>query len=355
MTDDAPDAPVAPVAPVAPGIFRRIGRAVRRILAIAAIILAVAFVTTVTIDLGPSLRQLAEKGGAAYLKRDFTIGRLSIRLLTGTFVVEDLRIGGLETADRPFLVAKTIEVSMSFPALLHREVFVDSVVMSDWQMVVETWAGGKHSFPKFTRDSKQPPGPKRFTTTVAYVLAQRGQFTFEDHDVPWSTVARNIEVVVARSRGYGGTARFTDGVVTIQHYQPMRTDMRGWFTIDGPNLRLTRLDLLSDGARSDVTGTIDMAHWPEQTWNVKSAVNFPRMREIFFAKENWQLGGEGRFDGVFHLYKGGRDLSGRFRSEEARVNGLSFPELTGSLRWTPDLFEVTNAQSRFYGGVMRFG
>ena len=169
-----------------------------------------AFVTTVTIDLGPSLRQLAEKGGAAYLKRDFTIGRLSIRLLTGTFVVENLRIGGLEKADRPFLVAKTIEVSMSFSALLHREVLVDSVVMSDWQMVVETWAGGKHSFPKFTRDSKQPPGPKRFTTTVAYVLAQRGQFTFEDHDVPWSTVARNIEVVVSeepRLRWHGADSR----------------------------------------------------------------------------------------------------------------------------------------------------
>ena len=122
MTDHAPDAPVAPVAPdapdapVAPGFFRRIGWGVRRILAIAAIILAVAFVTTVSIDLGPSLRQLAEKGGAAYLKRDFTIGRLSIRLLTGTFVVENLRIGGLEKADRPFLVAKTIEVSMSFSA-----------------------------------------------------------------------------------------------------------------------------------------------------------------------------------------------------------------------------------------------
>ena len=88
---------------------------------------------------------------------------------------------------------------------------------------------------------------------------------------------------------------------------------------------------------------------------MKSAVNFPRMREIFFAKETWQVGGEGRFDGVFHLYKGGRDLSGRFRSDEARVNGLSLPELTGSLRWTPDRFEVTNAQSGFYGGAMRFG
>ncbi len=74
---------------------------------LAAILLAVAFVTTLTVDLGPGVRGVAERAGANYLKRDFTIGRLSIRLLTGRFVVEDLRIGGLEKDHQPFLVAKS--------------------------------------------------------------------------------------------------------------------------------------------------------------------------------------------------------------------------------------------------------
>ena len=160
-----------------------------------------AFVTTVTVDLGPSLRALAERGGAAYLHREFTIGRLSVRLLTGTFVVENLRIGGLEKSDRPFLTAKSIDVSMSFSALLHREVLVDSVVMHDWDMLVEKWPGDRHSFPKFTRDSNKPRGPKRFTTTVSYVLADRGQFTYDDHETPLFVVARNLQVVVAKTRG----------------------------------------------------------------------------------------------------------------------------------------------------------
>ena len=79
-----------------------------------AILLAVALVTTITVDLGPAVRGLAERAGSSYLKRDLTIGRLSIRLLNGAFVVENLRIGGLQPADRPFLTARTIEVSMSF-------------------------------------------------------------------------------------------------------------------------------------------------------------------------------------------------------------------------------------------------
>ncbi len=334
--------------------FRSLGTGVRRVLMLLAILLAVAFVTTVTVDLGPSLRGLAARRGAAYLKRQFTIGKLSIRLLTGTFIVEDLRIGGLDERDRPFLTARTIEVSMSFSALLHREVLVNSVVMSDWAMLVESWPNGRHSFPKFTPDNPGPKGPKRFTTTVTYVLAQRGQFTYDDHGTPWSTVARNLDVTVAKSRGYGGTARFTGGTVAIQQYLPMTASMDSVFTIDGGLVRFSRITLTADGSRSDVTGVVDLGKWPEQTWNVHSVVQFPRMREIFFAREPWRLAGDGHFTGVFHLFKGGRSLTGDFTSAETRVNGLVFPELKGQLRWLPDRFEVFNAQSRFYGGGMRF-
>ncbi len=87
---------------------------------------------------------------------------------------------------------------------------------------------------------------------------------------------------------------------------------------------------------------------------MKSVVDFPRMREIFFAREKWVLGGEGHFDGVFHLFKGGRELKGDFTSAEARVNGMRFPKLAGSLIWVPDRFEVTEAEADFYGGRTHF-
>ena len=202
-------------------------------------------------------------------------------------------------------------------------------------------------------------------TTVRRVLARQGQFTFEDHGVPWSTVARNLEVEVtgtkvgpvprapqggqARRTEYGGTARFSNGTVAIQQYLPMKTDMSGTFRIDGPLVRFSQLELISDGSRSDITGVVDMSRWPEQTWNVKSVVQFPRMREIFFARERWRLGGEGHFTGVFHLFKGGRDLSGTFTSPLARVNDLTFPELRGSLRWLPGQLRVTKASAGVRG------
>ncbi len=346
--------------------WRRLGTGVRRVLMFTAILLAVALVTTITVDLGPAVRGLAEHAGSNYLKRDLTIGRLSIRLLNGAFVVENLRIGGLQPSDRPFLTARTIEVSMSFAALLHREVLIDSVVMTDWQMVVETWQNGRHSFPKFTRDGSRQPGPRRVVTTVRRVLARQGQFTFEDHGVPWSTVARNLEVEVRGTKAgqapvgqsaptqYGGTARFTGGTVAIQQYLPMKTDMSGRFRIDGPLVRFSQLELVSDGSRSDITGVVDLSRWPEQTWNVKSLVQFPRMREIFFARERWRLAGEGHFTGVFHLFKGGRDLSGTFASPIAKVNDLQFPDLRGSLQWLPGSFKVTKASSAFEGGRMQF-
>jgi hypothetical protein len=341
-------------APARRSLWRAAGRGLRRTLKFALLLLAVAIVTTLTVDLGPGVRGVAERAGANYLKRDFTIGRLSIHLLTGRFVVEDLRIGGLEAEHRPFLFARRIDVAMDFAALARREVLIESVRMSGWRMAIETWPNGRHSFPRFTRERTQPPGPKRFVTTVRSVIADDGEFYFEDHGVPWSTTARNLEVVVEKKEGYGGTAKFTGGTVAIQQYLPMQTDMQGIFTIEGPLVKFSELTLVSDGSRSDATGTVDLSRWPEQTWHVKSVVDFPRMREIFFARETWVLGGEGRFTGVFHLFKGGRELKGDFTSPEARVNGLRFPRLAGSVIWVPDRFEVTEARADFYGGTTEF-
>src|SRR6266511_3000584 len=85
---------------------------------------------------------------------------------------------------------------------------------------------------------------------------------------------------------------------------------------------------------------------------MRSRVKFPRMREIFFAKDHFNLSGDGNFVGTFHLFKGGRKLEGRFTSEEARLNDWRFPGLDGALVWERNRFEVTNAASGFYGGKM---
>ena len=71
--------------------------------------------------------------------------------------------------------------------------------MTDWEMVVESWAGGRHSFPKVTPKNPRT-GPSTFTTTLRYVLATRGQFTYDDHGTPWSTVARNLTLAALSQR-----------------------------------------------------------------------------------------------------------------------------------------------------------
>ena len=65
----------------------------------------------------------------------------------------------------------------------------------------------------------------------------------------------------------------------------MWANMKARFAIDGSHLRMDRIDLETDGAKSEAAGDVDLAHWPEQTYAVKSRVQFPRMREIFFANE----------------------------------------------------------------------
>src|SRR4030095_10290660 len=99
--------------------FTRLG------VSIFAVVLAVAIVSTLTVDLGPGLRALAEREGSSRIHRPMHIGTLSIRLFAGKIVLENFVIEGLAPTDRPFLRAKRLQVSLAWQALLHRELLID--------------------------------------------------------------------------------------------------------------------------------------------------------------------------------------------------------------------------------------
>jgi hypothetical protein len=328
-------------------------------LTVLAVLLAAAIVASITVDLGPSVRAKAEDAGSKYIERPLHIGGLSIHLLSGKVLVQNLRIDGLHPGDRPFFTARQIAVALDWlPAFSMRpDVTISSVEMTDWQMLVEKWDGA-HNFPRFNHDDGKPPGPKRMTTTLKSLRAFRGQFAFEDHETPWSVICRNLEINIANLPHYHGTATFNGGTVAIQEFVPMWANMKAEFVIDGSRIHLDRIDMDTDGAKTVASGDVDLAHWPNQGYQVRSRVDFPRMRELFFKDESWRLSGGADFTGTFRLFKTGeetnRDLAGTFSSELAGLNDYRFPRLYGSLHWTQHGFDVWDAGSQFYGGTAKF-
>ncbi|HSL24348.1 MAG TPA: translocation/assembly module TamB domain-containing protein [Vicinamibacterales bacterium] len=333
---------------------RRVAKIVVRVVVALALVLCLVVAITLKIDLGPSLRGRAEREAANFLKRPVKIGRLSARLIPGRFVVEDFVIAGLEPRDRPFLTANRIEVAMPWWTAFRNQIVFDGIRMTGWKMVVETFPNGRHNFPRFTRE-RQTTGPKRFTTTLRYVSAENGEFIYDDHSTPWQTIARNLNVMVSRwGDTYRGHARFSDGVIAIQSYVPMSADMTSSFRLDGGRVHFDRIDLRTDGARSVVTGDVNLARWPEQQYQVSSRIQLPRMRELFFARDAFTLSGEAAFEGTFHLFKGGRELRGRFSSPVAGVNAYRFPNLRGTVVWLPDSLDVPEATAGVFDGQSQF-
>lgn len=343
-------------------LTRRARRAVRLAVTICAVILAAAIVTSATVDLGPALKGQAEAQGSKFIQRPMHIGRLAIHLWRGQFVVEDFVIEGLTPHSRPFLTAKRIAISMPWSSLFHRRVVFDAIEMTDWRMYVELMADGRHNFPKFTRERS---GPKSaWTTTLQYVRASRGECTYEDHGTPWSIVANNLDVTVARPASeYRGQASFSDGRIAMQQFVPFRTDMRSWFKIEDGQVKFDRIDLSSEGAQTRLTGAVDLGHWPEQRYQLTSTIDFATQKAIWFGDDDFTASGTGTFDGTFHLFKEhlpdgrsrvGRELKGTFASGLAGVNSLRFPNLQGSVLWTPALLDITNARASLYGGRAAF-
>ena len=330
-------------------------RHLRLLVAILAIAIAAFLVSVVTIDLGPSLKARAQTEGSKFIDRPMHIGKLSVHIARGRFVIEDLRIEGLTPEARPWLTAKRIDISLAWKALWKREVLLDSIEMSDWKMVVESFPGGTHNWPRIGGPPRAPrTGPRPVVTTLQSVNATRGEFVFDDHAARWGVVAPNVEVTAGKVAEYSGRAQFHGGTVHFHAFEPMSAALSTSFRVQDGKIVLEDTTLSTDGAESELTGIIDAARWPEMFYQVQSKVHFPRMREIFFAGENFSLHGDGEFSGTFRLFKGGRELKGNFYSPEAGLNDYRFQQLEGALEWVPDRFEVLRASSRFYGGRMQF-
>jgi hypothetical protein len=342
-------------------------RVVRLLLALLAIVLAVSLVTAVSIDLGPASKQYAETYGSRFLERPLHIGHIRFRLVTGNFLIEDVVIEGITPSSRPFLTAKRIEVSMPWSTLFDKRVVLRAIEMTDWNMYIEVLTDGRSSLPRLTPRNKST-GKSAWTTTLEWVHVYRGEFTYEDHGTPWSVITRNLDVTVAKpSAEYRGQASFSNGLIAIQDYVPFRADMHTSFKIDGGRVLLENIDLITDGARSSVHGDVNLAYWPEQSFRVESSFDLKRMRELFFANEQFALSGDGRFAGYFHLFKDrrpdgtsrtGRELIGTLTSPRSglRVGGSQyrFDDVNGTVRWTPEKLSFTDATANLYGGRGQF-
>ena len=345
--------------------FRRY--AGRLVIAAVALIAAV-LVSVVTVDLGPAVRAQAERAASTQLDRPVHIGRLGTYLLPGRFLVEDLVIEGLSPRDEPFFTADQIVVSTSWLALLRGEILVDDVEIGPWRMVAESFQDGRQSFPRFVPQEEtrtdsaiadddvvsDENNGRRIVTTVQRLLAHDGEFIYRDHNVPWNVTARNVDLMMAKGDNYGGEVSFTDGLVEIMTFEPMTAEMRADYELDGGDVNLSQIDLTMDGFYSDVTGKVDLANWPEQIYQiVDSDIDLPTMKDIFFADDPFTVAGDARFVGAWHIFDGGRELTGRFQSDDWALNGLAFPDTNGSLVWTRDRFEVFDYVSGFYGGDAR--
>jgi autotransporter translocation and assembly factor TamB len=356
-----PEPPAAETAPATAAPRKRRRRhPILRAIAILVAIVAALVVSSLVIDLGPAVKKRAEDAGSKYLERPMHIGRLGIHLGSGAFQVDDLVIEGLQPSDRPFMRARRIFVYLPWWTVFTHELIVEHVDMTDWEMLVEQFPG-RHNFPRVTPKPKEKKGDPiwKMTTTVRQVNARNGRFVYDDHTVPWKVVCNNLDVSVFKGRDtYRGTAYFSHGTVKIQNYEEFAAAMQTRFKIDNGRVVLEDINLQSTGADTHVTGYVDFKKWPDMLYNVKSRIDFPVQKGIFFKTMNFTVAGHGDFTGTFRFFKTptgtGRELRGTFVSPEAGVNAWRFPDARGSILWNNSAFRVTDVTTGLYGGRAKF-
>ena len=353
-------------------VSERARRYIRRALIVLVALTAGAVVWGVTIDLDsafPKLRGAAEQWASGRLDRPVQIGRLSAYVAPGRFLIEDLVIEGLSPGDDPFFTVDRIVISISWVALLRGEILVNPVDMEGWRMVAESFPDGRQSFPRFVAEQDPPNtddalpdepageeeggAPLKLVTTVQFLRAHDGEFVYRDHNAPWHVIARDIDMTLEKREVYGGDVSFRGGTIQIRDFEPMTADLDATYDLDGGFVTLTHIDLSMDGFHSTVTGGVDMLNWPEQTYQIiESDLDLPTMKDIFFAGDPFTVAGDAHLNGTWHIFDGGRELTGTLQSDNWALNDLEFPQMTSSLVWTDERFDVFDYASAFYDGTL---
>jgi hypothetical protein len=351
---------------------RAAGRWSHRFLMLLAAIIAAVIVTFFNVDIGNisiagrSLRTEAEKRATKFLEREMTIDRIYAYVTPGKFAFEGVKIKGPYPNAPSFFEAKRIVVNVPWWTLFSKQLHID-VTLTGWRMVVQRWPDGNVHLPKLTSKPDPNAKPPWFKIRGLAVYANDGEFVYDDGVTPWSVIGPNLNFSIVRTNNinsYVGVAEFKRGTVKVQQFEPMAADFRTWFQVDNGIVKLKHIDLLTDGARSHLSGYVNFKNWPEQEYRIQSVVDFTRMRELFWSKVGWRMSGKGDFTGIFKLFKTGkdgkdigRDLSGEFTSEDAELKidntAWRFPNLHGDLQWTNEHFVVSHADADFLGGRMR--
>ncbi|MGE0815040.1 MAG: translocation/assembly module TamB domain-containing protein [Vicinamibacterales bacterium] len=326
---------------------------VRRVWLVAAVAIAVVVVSVVTIDMGPLVRRRAEQAASTFIDRPVHIGRLGLNVGRGRLVVEDLLVEGLTPDVPPWLVAGHIELSLTWSALMGREVLLDTVEMRDWTLTVESYANGIHNWPRLNGPPR-PPRPKIVTTTLQSIHATRGHLVVRDFGSSWGLDAPNLEVVAGKDVEYHGRMTFDGATLLIQQYEPMWATFATDFAVRDGKVQLTGMTFDGDGVQMRGEGTVDPANFPETTVRITSRHQLPRTRAIFYAKDTFALHGEGDFTGTVHKFTGGYEVKGDFVSPEVGYDDYRFQNFRASVVWVPTRFDVTQATAALYGGTASF-
>ena len=136
-----------------------------------------------------------------------------------------------------------------------------------------------------------------------------------------------------RRQGRSSTAarlRFTDGTIAIQNYVPMTADLSASFKFVG------RQDACSIASTSITDGAVVDSHRRRRSGELAGAdlpgevaIQFPRMREIFFAHDKFTPVRRGRLHRHVPHVQGRPRAEGRLHQRGGRRQRLSLPEPRG--------------------------
>ena len=293
--------------------MRKFGRVLLRILAVVVLLTAVCALTGILIFRSGwfyeqvhrrMVMEIEKATGARVEIGNFAFDWKRLQVTVGPVVLH----GKESAAEAPFVRVASVTAGLRIISMMERKVDLESLRIEQPHVYIAFYPDGSNNVPD--------PAVRHPETTWAEDLVHLavgratqvidGVFEDDDRQIPLNLRGEDLRVRMryempgARYRGELDTNRFrmvADGV------GPIEVSASAAFTLDKSTIDVTRLKIVTQDTRADVTGSLTNLRWPRGTFNVKASTS---VREaIKFLPDPIEPTGSATFDGK--VYRGVRE------------------------------------------------
>jgi hypothetical protein len=299
------------------------------------------------------LKNIFEKNLREFCGRNVTVGKVEFKFPSITLTLNELKIEGLPTEERPFFEALKIKTKLGVLGFLNREINLKYIEFTNPKLSLKMDRNGRLNIPQFKTDPDDEGTP--FFEIVADKLNMQGGLLYYKNQVVKTSGKINDFRSVLRydpkNDSYAGEIHFDKANISVARFSNLELSLNSKFVLLPDRLIFPDVHLKFSGV--DVRSSGVLYDFDDLKYNIdfKGTYNLALLSDLFDMPV--ELNGLINAQGIFKSSVDGFVADGSLRAPATRIDRFDAGNLYSHFIFTSRGITFTDISADIFDGKIR--